>query len=182
MSQESFKFSSLFRFVLQNEFLISFENVQFGTCLKINYLWLKVPIQLSVKISSFYENLFESIFICDNLWEIFFCACVIISESLFKPFLFVKISFYLCSSVRISFIKYILKTSVLKSISWGSNFEVCSCSEIHFLRQQLFFDLWLLISMAAALCFHGCWLVWVLLYVFLTKSSLQAIFFQFWHV
>ena len=119
-------------------------------------------------------SLFLFVITCEKY---FFCAHVIISESLFKPFLFVKISFYLCSSVRISFIKYILKTSVLKSISWGSNFEVSSCFEIHFLRQQLFFDSWLLISVAAALCFHGCWLVWVLL-CFFNKVFTTSNFFS----
>ena len=69
-----------------------------------------------------------------------FFSCVIISENLFKPFLFVKISFYLCSSVRICFIKYIIKTLVLKCIFWGSNYS--------------------------NLLIHSCWLVWLLLYVF----------------
>ena len=30
------------------------------------------------------------------------------------------------------------------------------CSEMCFLREQLFESLWLLISVVAALCFHGC--------------------------
>ena len=30
---------------------------------------------------------------------------------------------------------------------------------MYFLREQLFWSLWLLISVAAALCFHGCWLI-----------------------
>ena len=67
--------------------------------------------------------------------------------------LFVKVVFYLCPSVRISFIKYILETSILKYIFWGSNFEEHFCSEIYFLREQLFWSLWLLISLAAALYF-----------------------------
>ena len=33
------------------------------------------------------------------------------------------------------------------------------CSEMYFLMKQLFWSLWLLISVAAALCFHGCWLI-----------------------
>ena len=47
-------------------------------------------------------------------------------------------------------------TYVLKFSFWGSNFEEHLCSEMHFLREQLFWRLWLLISVAAALCFHGC--------------------------
>ena len=46
--------------------------------------------------------------------------------------------------------------------------EVHPCSEMPFLREQLFYflDSWLLISVAISLCFHGCFLAWLLLYVF----------------
>ena len=46
-------------------------------------------------------------------------------------------------------------TYALKWIFWGSSFNVYLCSEMHFLREQLFsfLDLWFLISVVAALCF-----------------------------
>ena len=36
---------------------------------------------------------------------------------------------------------------------------------MYFLREQLFWSLWLLISVAAALYFHGCWLISVVAYL-----------------
>ena len=119
---------------------------------------------LSVRISSYCVNLSESLFLwesfwiffirknlfllCESFWIFFYC------ENLFKPFLFVKIFSYLCSSVRTSFIKCawnqfwnlffegaILKCLyVLKCIFWGSNYFT-------------FF-------------INGSWIVWLLLYVF----------------
>ena len=75
-----------------------------------------------------------------------FFSSVVISENLFKSFLFLKTSFYLCLSVKnLSlfmficenlFTKNILKTAVLKCTFRGSNFEVHLCSEMHFLREQ----------------------------------------------
>ena len=46
---------------------------------------------------------------------------------------------------------------------WGSNSEEHLCFEMHFLREQLFWSSWLLISAAAPLCFHSFWLVCLLL-------------------
>ena len=43
------------------------------------------------------------------------------------------------------------------------------CSEMHFLREQLFWSLWLLISLGAAL-------------YFLSKFSPQVKFLHHWHV
>ena len=91
------------------------------------------------------KNLF---LLCESFWIFFYC------ENLFKPFLFVKIFSYLCSSVRTSFINCawnqfwnlffegaILKCLyVLKCIFWGSNYFT-------------FF-------------INGSWIVWLLLYVF----------------
>ena len=37
---------------------------------------------------------------------------------------------------------------------------------MYFLREQLFWSLWLLISVAAALCFHGCSLISVVVDLF----------------
>ena len=59
-----------------------------------------------------------------------------------------------------------MKKTVSPCIFWGSNFKEHLFSEMYFLREQLFGSLWLLISVAVALCFHGCWLVWLLLYIF----------------
>ena len=89
-------------------------------------------LPLSTRLSRIY--LYALIFICENLFLLNpFLAC----ENIFKPSLFVKIFFYLCPSVRISFSKYILKTAVLRRIFRGSNFEV-PCSEMNFLREQLY--------------------------------------------
>ena len=154
-----------------------------------------------------------------------FFSSVVISENLFKSFLFLKTSFYLCLSVKnLSlfmficenlFTKNILKTAVLKCTFWGSNFEVHLCSEMHFLREQfwsvpLFWNAFLreqfwsttmfwnaffkgailkcihvlkrIFRRSNYFLFHGCWLVWLLLYVFLSKLQPQAKLFQFWHV
>ena len=47
----------------------------------------------------------------------------------------------------------ILKSSYfLKCIFRGSNFEEHLCFKMYFLRKQLFWSLWLLISVAAPLC------------------------------
>ena len=55
-------------------------------------------------------------------------------------------------------------TCVLKCIFSESNFEEHLCFEMHFLKKQLFWSLWLLlISVAAPLCFHSCLLVCLLL-------------------
>ena len=54
----------------------------------------------------------------------------------------------LCISVQI-----FLMTKVLKCIFWGSNFEEHLCSEMYFLKEQLFWSLLLPIRVAAALCF-----------------------------
>ena len=149
---------------------------------------LNPPIKLLFTIICVTCNhLWESLF----LWELFYlCKSLLIVKIFLNLFIFwksfcishiVKISFYLCSSVRISIAKYILETSVLKCIYWRSNFEVCLCSEMHFLREQLFqsSNLWLLISVVAALCFHDYWLVWLLLYVFHWSLHHKQNFFSF---
>ena len=59
---------------------------------------------------------------------------------------------------------------------WGSNFEEHLCSEMHFFREHLFWSLWLLINVAAALCFHGCWLVLLLLYIFIRVFTTSKTF------
>ena len=67
---------------------------------------------------------------------------------------------------------------------------------MYFLREQLFWSLWLLISVAAALCFHGCWLISVVAdlldslilsrtenqknNIFLSKFSPQVKLLQYW--
>ena len=51
---------------------------------------------------------------------------------------------------------------------------------MYFLREQSFSSLWLLISVAAALCLHGCWLVWLLIYLtvlFYQELNLKKIIF-----
>ena len=51
---------------------------------------------------------------------------------------------------------YFMKKTVPLCIFWESNFEEHLCSEMYFLREQLFESLWLLIIVATALSFHGC--------------------------
>ena len=49
---------------------------------------------------------------------------------------------------------------------------------MYFLREQLLWSLWLLISGVADLCFYSCWLVWPLLYVFMAAlKQKDSIFF-----
>ena len=57
--------------------------------------------------------------------------------------------------------------------------EVHPCSEMSFLREQLFyfFYSWLLISVATPLCFHGCLLAWLLPYVFYQSLHHKQNFF-----
>ena len=107
------------------------------------YLFFEYKIQ-NINMKYFFYLFFKFFFLFFYLWKFLF-----IYVYLWKSF------FYLCSSVGISFIKYILETSVLKCIFRGSNFKVHLCSEMHFLREQLFqsSDLWLLISVAVFLCF-----------------------------
>ena len=147
------------------------------------YYW-RVPLSthlLSLYLQALFfisENLFLFMITCDTLF-----SYVIISENLFKPFLFVNIYFCLCLSVKISFIKYIFETSVLKCIFWGNNFELHSGSETHFLREQLFqfFHFRLLISVAC--CFMLSWLLISVAAVLrsLLKSSPQRKVLQYWH-
>ena len=103
-------------------------------------------------------------------------SCVIISENLFKPFLFAKIFFCLCSSVKNLFIFMLICENLFYYFK-DSSFEM------HFLRKQFWSALifwnaffegaiilifwftaadkcgycsmlsWLLISVTAALCF-----------------------------
>ena len=119
----------------------------------------------------FLSEYFLTMKICENLlnpscsWESF-----LIYAHLWEPFL---INDHLWESL-LSFL-----IAVLKSIFWGSIFKVHpwdNSAEVHFLRRKLFWFpySWLLISMAAAPCSHDCWLVWLLLYAFLVKSSPQA--------
>ena len=79
-----------------------------------------------------------------------------------------------------------LSNPALKCIFWGSSFNVYQCSEIHFLREQFwsapmfwnaFFEGEVLICTNVLKCIfwgssyynfliYGCWLVWLLSYVF----------------
>ena len=63
--------------------------------------------------------------------KIFFFSCVIISENLFKPFLFVKISFYLCFSI----INLLLFMLICESLFYYVYFRDVNF-EMHFLREQ----------------------------------------------
>ena len=45
-------------------------------------------------------------------------------------------------------------------------FKEYLCFEMHFLREQFILNLWLLISVATTLYFHGCWIAWLLSYIF----------------
>ena len=77
-----------------------------------------------------YENLF---FLCKSFWIFSYCKNLFLFMFICKKFFF-----YLCSSVRTYFIRYILETSILKCSFWESNFKVHLCFEMHFLREQLF--------------------------------------------
>ena len=101
---------------------------------------------------------FEMYFLREQFWcAPMFLKCIF-SGSNFEE--------HLCSEMHFLREQFWCAPMFLKCIFSGSNFEEHLCSEMHFLREQLFWSLWLLISVAAALCFHGCWLVWLLLYIF----------------
>ena len=122
---------------------------------------------------------------CENIF-----LSIIISKNL-KPFLSVKISSYLCS-----FYFHFLEWQFLKCIFWGSNFKVHPRSEIHFLREQFwsapmfwnaFFEGVMLKCTHVLKCIfwgsnyfnfliHGCWLVWLLLYVFVKVFTTSKTF------
>ena len=104
---------------------------------------------------------------------------------------------------------FVFQLQLITIMFWGSNLSMHLCFEIYFLiekfkgylypemyflREQfwktIFFEratyvlkcmtnLWLLISLAAALYFHGYWIVWLLI---LSKFSPQVKLLQYWHV
>ena len=109
-----------------------------------------------------------------------------------KIFLMIKVLkciFWGCIfDVRLWFEMYFLREQFwcapmfLKCIFSGSNFEEHLCSEMHFLREQLFWRLWLLISVAAALCFSWLLISLAAALYFLSKFSPQVQLLQYWHV
>ena len=128
-------------------------------------------------------------------WRYIFALCLLICYAyIFKRIIFV--------------FQLQLITIMFWNIFWGSNLNMHLCFEMYFLREQfkeylysemyflgeqfwktIFFEratyvlkcmtnLWLLISLAAALYFHGYWIVWLLI---LSKFSPQVKLLQYWH-
>ena len=54
---------------------------------------------------------------------------------------------------------------------WGSNLS----SEMY---EQFIQNLWLLISLTAALYFHGCWIVWLLIYILIKVFTASKSFYN----
>ena len=50
------------------------------------------------------------------------------------------------------------------------------CPKMYFLREQFIQNLWLLISVAVALYFDGCWIVWLLIYIFIKVFTTSKTF------
>ena len=88
-------------------------------------IYLRVLIFICGKLFLFMITC-ENLFFCENIFP-----SMIISDNLFEAFLFARIAFYLCPSVKMSsylssfhkcvhFIKHVFKVMVLEYIFWGS--------------------------------------------------------------
>ena len=90
-----------------------------------------------------------------------------------------------------------MRTYVLKCIVWGRNlrtlmfwtvlFEGAILKNTYFfwgsnlsseMYEQFIQNLWLLISLTAALYFHGCWIVWLLIYILIKVFTASKSFYN----